>query len=243
MAMLRSNSYPLRNRLLMALPPGERASIAKNLAAVDIEVNQRVLTYGSDEGYVYFPETGVLSVVVSLRHGAAIEVAAVGSEGIAGLAAAFGPSVVTYQLVGQVSGRFLRLHAAAFRAAIEESRSFRALAFRYFEVVISQISQGMACNQTHTTKQRFCRWLLTTADRANSSNFPMTQEFVAEMLGFRRQTISEVARLLQQKGIIRHTRGMILIIDAPRLEREACECYKILSRQLLNLYDRVPVCT
>lgn len=230
-----SASHGSGNLLLAALPPDERHLLAPGAAAVDIAMGVEIQRPHAAVGHVLFPETGVLSLMSATRDGQAVEIATIGREGLAGIGAAFGAPLVTYSTAVQVPGRFLRVPAATLRTALDSAPGLRALVFRYKQVLMSQIAQSVVCNRLHSTQQRYCRWLLAMQDRAGRPVFQITQEFMATLLGVRRQTVSEIAAELQRHCMVEYTRGLMRILDRRRLRACTCECYDLVAR----LYRRL----
>jgi CRP-like cAMP-binding protein len=229
-------SHGSDNLLLAALPPEERRLLARGATAADIALGEEIQRPNAAIGHILFPETGVLSLMSMMRAGQAVEIATIGREGLAGIGAAFGPPLVTYSTVVQVPGRFVHVPEATVRAALGSAPSLRALVFRYGQVLMSQIAQSVACNQLHSTQQRYCRWLLAMQDRAGRPVFQITQEFMATLLGVRRQTVSEIAAELQRHCMVEYTRGSMRILDRRRLRACTCECYDLVARLYRRLY-------
>ena len=214
------------NRLLASLQPDEHALLSHQLRPVDLAAGTVLETLGEVTEHVHFPLTGALaSVLQTMRDGAAVEVAAIGSEGVVGSIAALGSGVAVAQAVVQLPGTFLRLPIAAFRPILAEHRTLGDRMMRYNESLIGQMQQTIACNALHDVEARLSRWLLQTQDRIGDDILPFTQEFVGQMLGVRRTTITLVAGMLQAADMIRCGRGKIEILDRQALENAACECY------------------
>ena len=185
--------------------------------------------------YVYFVNHGVVSVVSVMSDGNAVETATIGFEGMVGMPVFHRTDRTVAQAFCQVPGDALRMSADAFRAAVEDAPALTTILHRYAQALFTQVAQSSACNRLHTARQRCARWLLQTHDRAGSDEFALTQDFLAQMLGVRRATVSEVAARLQDVGLIRYVYGRIAIVDRPALEEAACECYSIIRRE----YDRL----
>jgi CRP-like cAMP-binding protein len=184
--------------------------------------------------HVYFPVSGVISLVTPLEDGNIVEVATIGNEGIVGVPLVAGGSLAV-RAISQVGGRTLRMDAALFVAELERLSSFRRLVQRYIQALFGQISQAAACNRLHSNEERLSRWLLMSHDRVGTDSFPITHEFLGQMLGSRRATVTLSAGLLQAAGLIRYHRGRVTIVDREGLEGVACECYSIIKGAL----DRV----
>lgn len=214
------------NRLLARLPAAERARFTKACAPVELKFGDTIAHAGRKIAYVYLPTSGYLSI---LRHidGQQIEVALAGSEGMFGWSLALESGVSEMRALVQGAGDALRLTSIAFKQQMELSTALRATVAGYTSVLMTQFAQTAGCNRFHVVEQRLARWLLMTADRAQSPVFRVTQEFLASMLGVRRAGVTEAAGRLQAKGHVRYKRGEIQIRDRAGLERAACSCYRI----------------
>ena len=176
--------------------------------------------------HVYFPETAVLSLIMLMDGGGAVEAATVGNEGVAGLSVFLGKGTMSSRCLAQIAGEAQQIPSAVLADAIVESPGLDVLLRRYTQAFVNQLAQSVACNRLHTTQQRCARWLLMTHDRVGGSDvFDLTQDFLSYMLGVRREGVSAASRALQHRGVIRYRRGHISILDRPALERAACECY------------------
>ena len=231
------NVRACKNRLLANLPEDEWERIAPRLTPVDMERKQSVYEPGSAIGHVYFPEQGLISVVSTMNDGSTIEVATIGCEGMSGLPLVFGIDHSPHRHLVQIPGTAWRMAAADLREEIEHDSRLRRLLFRYDMAFVSQIMQSVACNGLHTVQERCCRWLLMCLDRSTSPEVVITHEFLAQMLGVRRATITEVLRPLQDEGMIRYRRGVVAVVDRLRLEEASCECYQAIR----NAFSRVSV--
>ena len=227
-----------------ALPNALLASLSRNLAdrlvphltALRLAQGIVLCEDGDEVEQVYFPHDGMLSLLTVMKDGKAVEIATVGREGVVGAMAGFGLQKSLVRVVVQLPLTTSKIAATKFRKLVEASSELRAICLRYNEVLLSQARVTAACNVLHPVQARFCRWLLQAADRAASDTVPLTQEFMAEMLGVRRTSVTEVARRVQESGAIKYTRGVIHILDAARLRKQSCECYRTLvdqSEQLL----------
>ena len=214
------------NQLLRALSAADYALLVPHLQRVTLKAGETVSDAGARTRYVFFPETAVLSLVIVMSDGTAVEAATVGNEGIVGLAAFLGSGAMTTQCLTQITGDAERLSVVTLRAALAKSLAFGALLRRYTQAFINQLAQSVACNRLHTIDQRCARWLLMSHDRVGGGDsFDLTQEFLAYMLGVRREGVSGASRGLQRQGIISYRRGHISVLDRPALERASCECY------------------
>jgi CRP-like cAMP-binding protein len=220
----------LQNHLLEALPVGDYGMIAPHLAPVDIERGRLLYDPGDRIDTVYFPIDGVISLMTLMENGAAIESATIGREGALGLMAAVAPRQSLSRAIVQTPTKAVKIGAAQLHDAWEKSPRIRDLVDRHNEALFGHAIQSVACNALHSVEARFCRWLLTCHDRISTNTVALTQEFLADMLGVQRTTVTAVARSLQEKGGIRYRRGVVDIIDRAVLEQLACECYGVIRR-------------
>jgi CRP-like cAMP-binding protein len=223
------------NHLLDRLCSDEWKLIAPLLEEVDMPLGMKLTTPDAPVEFVYFPARGAISTVATTSSGESVEVFLAGREGFSGIAALFNLPELAHGVVVQVPGRGHRIRAAAFRNAVHSMPAFRELIYRtiYLRMVLS--TQSVLCNRLHEVEQRLARWLLTLADRAESEQVQVTQEYIAEMLGARRSTVTVAAGILQDRGLISYSRGKVTILDRPRTVATACECYAIVCAA----YDRV----
>jgi CRP-like cAMP-binding protein len=220
----------LQNRLLAALSPEDYGLVAPHLAQVDLERGRLLYDPGDPIETVYFPQDGVISLMTLMENGAAIESATIGREGALGLMAAVAPRQSLSRAIVQTPVRSARISAAALHEAWGKSPAIRMLVDRHTEALFGHAIQSVACNALHSVEARFCRWLLTCHDRISTDTVALTQEFLADMLGVQRTTVTAVARTLQEKGVIRYRRGVVDIMDRAGLEALACECYGVIHR-------------
>ena len=220
----------LRNRLLASLPAEDYGLIAPHLTPVELERGRLLYDPGDPIETVYFPQDGVISLMTLMENGAAIESATIGREGAMGLMAAVSPRLSLSRVIVQTPVKATRIGAAALHEAWEKSPAIRDLVDRHTEALFGHAIQSVACNALHAVEARFCRWLLTCHDRISTDTIALTQEFLADMLGVQRTTVTAVARSLQDKGVIRYRRGVVDIIDRQALEAIACECYVTIIR-------------
>jgi CRP-like cAMP-binding protein len=214
-----------RNQILMRLSHENYERLRPQLEEVSLSVKQVIYEPGRKIGYTYFLESGVISVVRPLKDGSAIEIGTVGNEGMVGLPAVFGIDTSSSRAFCQVPGRAVRLKADIVLAERRRGGQFAELLMRFANATMAMLAQGVACNRVHSLEERMCRWLLMTHDRVDSDSFPMTQEFLARMLGVRRPTVNVAGTSLQRAGLIRYTRGKITIVNRKALEEASCECY------------------
>jgi CRP-like cAMP-binding protein len=227
---------PRSNRILEALPAEDRDRLIRGMVLVALPIKTVLFEPGEPIRAVHFPIDGVISLVTPLDDGAIVEVATVGNEGMVGVPLFSGGSLAV-RAISQVSGSSLRMDAAAFLAEVDRPGAFSDLVHQYLSALFGQISQAAACNRLHTNEERLSRWLLMSHDRVGVDDFAITHEFLGQMLGSRRATVTLSAGILQAAGLIRYRRGHVSILDREGLESVACECYGSIKREL----DRVGV--
>lgn len=219
------------NTLLAALSGDARDALAPHLAPGAFAQGAVLAEAGDAIEYVYFPLSGMISVVVVMKDGKAIETATLGREGMFGGMAGFGRYVTKFRAIVQTPITALRIPAVQFGKAVLKSRELQTLCIGHNELLLIQARVTAACNALHKVEERFCRWLLQTREITGSDTINLTQEFLSEMLGVRRTSITDVASRLQAAGIISYSRGVIRIIDLPALQRLSCECFETLREQ------------
>lgn len=218
------------NRLLAALSKWDADRLAPHLEEISLVRNQVLYEQHAEITRTYFPHTAMVSLVTVLSNGPTVETAVVGPEGFVGMPLPMGPAVSASRAVVQMAGRAAVVPADRLHAALRESSSLRDLFARYVHAFLAQVFQSVACNAVHSTEARFARWLLAAADRSGDNALALTHEFVAEMLGVGRPTLTMIARALQTAGLIDYRRGLISVVDRKRLESVACECYWTVRR-------------
>jgi CRP-like cAMP-binding protein len=223
------------NRLLACLSEEEYRELAPHLYPVHLHRKEVVGERGQPATNVYFPCGGVLSVLAYMQNGAAVEVGTVGKEGFFGIELLVGGKQWTETTVCQVEGDSLRMSAQAFREAVAGETPLRNIAQRYLVVYLSLVSQSVACNRLHNIEERFARWVLMTHDRVDGDEFFLTQDFIADMLGVHRPSVSLVAGAFQQAGFIKYSRGYMSILNREGLEEASCECYEASASQFARL--------
>lgn len=223
------------NKLLASLPRNHYERLLPHLTTVSLPQGDVLVEAGEQVDQVYFPHNGMLSLLAVLRDGKAVEIATVGREGVVGAMAGLGLYKSLVRVVVQMPLVCSRIAVTHFRTAANGSDPMRNLCIRYNEVLLSQARVTAACNALHSIEARFCRWLLQSADRAASDTIGLTQEFLAEMLGVRRTSVTEVASKVQSAGAISYSRGVIKILDRQVLMRMSCECYVTLVDQSKSL--------
>jgi len=225
----------LDNKLLAALPRSQFNLLVPHLTVTTLAQTTVVYETGDEVDQVYFPHNGMFSMLAVMRDGKAIETATVGREGVIGAMAGLGLYNSLVRVVVQLPLTATKIAAAQFRKAVASSEAIRDLGIHYNEVLLTQARITAACNALHPVEARFCRWLLQSADRAASETVTLTQELLAEMLGVRRTSVTEVAGKMQHEGVITYSRGVIKIVDRAGLERLSCECYQTLIDQSATL--------
>ncbi|MEI9963892.1 MAG: Crp/Fnr family transcriptional regulator [Caulobacteraceae bacterium] len=223
------------NRLLRSLKGEDLKALSAGLQPVDLAKGDLLFDRGDMIDTVYFPHDSIISVMSVMRSGEAIETATIGREGAMGLRAAICPRPALSRVIVQVAGTASRIDAAALHEVWEVSPTLRDLVDRHTEALLGHVEQSVACNALHSVEARFCRWLLSCHDRIDTDRVSLTQEFLADMLGVQRTTVTVVARTLQASGFIRYSRGVVDILDRDALEAISCECY----RAVRDTYERL----
>jgi CRP-like cAMP-binding protein len=231
----RPTAPPPGNGLLARLPKKEFQRLLPRLQAVSLHLKHVLYQPRSAIDYAYFPIGGIVCQVAVMENGRSIELATIGNEGMVGLPVCFGVGESTARVVVQVGGLALRIQAGALREETRRDSLLRRLLLLYNVAFFKQVSQSVACNGLHTVRQRCCRWLLKSHDRTQSDELPLTHEFLAQMLGVQRSSLSEVLRPLQEEGLLRYGRGRMVILDRGGLEAAACECYRAVKEE----FDRL----
>jgi CRP-like cAMP-binding protein len=227
---------PLQNHLLAALPVAELQRLLPHLKPVAMPLGMVLYEAGSMQSHVYFPTTAIVSLLYIIESGASAEIAVVGCEGLVGVSLVMGGESTPSRAVVQSAGMGFRLKGQVIRDEMEHS-SARPIMLRYTQALMTQISQTAVCNRHHSLEQQLCRWLLLSLDRLRGNELIMTQELIANMLGVRREGVTEGALKLQAAGLIRYARGHILVLDREGLEHRTCECYAVVKKE----YERLLV--
>jgi len=223
------------NHLLAALSSAECERLRPHLETVDMPLGEVVYESGRLLDYVYFPVTSIVSLLYVLQNGASAEIAVVGNDGVVGISIFMGGESTPSRAVVQSAGSALRLPAAIMKDEFTRGGSMQHLMLRYTQALITQMAQTAVCNRHHSVDQQLCRWLLLSIDRLASSELTMTQELIANMLGVRREGVTEAAGKLQNAGVISYRRGHIKVLDRLRLEAMSCECYEVVRRETSRL--------
>ncbi len=221
----------VRNRLLRSVEASIYAQLLPHLELVRYPLERVVYEPGHVFDYVYFPCNGVLSMLTVLENGDLVEIATIGNEGMADLSVFLGLKVSSSRLLVQVPGDTLSMKAAVFLDFVAAHSELRTVLGAYMVSIFIQVSQSAACNRLHPVEQRCARWILMTHDRVDSDSFPLTQDFLASMLGVRRPSVSVAAETLQKLQLISYSRGRMTVLDRAGLEAATCECYSIVRRQ------------
>jgi CRP-like cAMP-binding protein len=226
---------PRSNRLLAALPDAEWKRWLPQLEPVDMPLGQVLYEPGSRLAHVYFPTTSIVSLLYVMEDGASAEIAVVGNEGIVGISLFMGGESTPSRALVQSAGKGLRLRADVMLQEFNRAGPVLHLLLRYTQALITQMAQTAVCNRHHSVDQQLCRWLLLSLDRLDTNDLVMTQELIANMLGVRREGVTEAAGHLQHAGLIHYRRGHITVIDRAGLEQRTCECYAVVKKE----YDRL----
>ena len=225
----------MKNRLLASLSTADFALLSPQLTLVEMDKGRLICDPGDPIETIYFPHDCVISLMTLMESGVAIESATVGREGAFGLQAAIAPRLAMSRAIVQVPGRASRMSAAALAEACRRAPAMMSLIDRHNDALFGHAIQSVACNALHGVESRFCRWLLTCRDRIDTDTVSLTQEFLADMLGVQRTTVTAIAGGLQSRGLIRYRRGIVDILNRPALEAAACECYDTVRRN----YERL----
>lgn len=229
------SAEPRNNLLLNALPDPEWKRWQSVLEEVEMPLGQVLYESGATLTHVYFPTTSIVSLLYVMENGASAEIAVVGNEGLVGVSLFMGGESTPSRAVVQRAGHGLRLKAQLMKNEFDRAGPVLHLLLRYTQALITQMAQTAACNRHHSLDQQLCRWLLLSLDRLRANHLAMTQELIANMLGVRREGVTEAALKLQQAGLISYARGDITVLDRAGLEKRTCECYAVVKRE----YDRL----
>jgi CRP-like cAMP-binding protein len=227
---------PKQNRILALVPAVDFARLQPNLELVPLPLGWAVYESGGKQGYVYFPTDAIVSLLYVMENGSSAEIAVVGNDGVVGISLFMGGETTPSRAVVQSAGQGYRLKASVLKAEFERHGVLQHILLRYTQALITQMTQTAVCNRHHTVDQQLCRWLLLSLDRVPSNVLTMTQELIGNMLGVRREGVTEAAGDLQKSGIIKYTRGKITLLDRPKLEARVCECYKVVKRETERLF-------
>lgn len=229
-------SRPVGNWLLDALPDGDYGMLLDELQPVSFSLGEVIYESGGHMDHAYFPTTFHASLLYTMINGATAEMGLVGNEGVLGVALFMGGDTTPNRAVVQGAGQALKLPAKTMQTEFSRGGQFQHLLLRYTQGLLTQISQTAVCNRLHSVEQRLCRWLLMTHDRTNSDELEMTQEFISNMLGVRREGVTHAAQALQQRGLISYARAHIKILERGKLEDHVCECYRVVRDEHRRLF-------
>lgn len=230
---------PRQNHLLAALPAEESARIFPYLERIQMPLGATIYEPGISMHHVYFPATCIVSLLYVMEDGASAEIAVVGNEGIVGVSLFMGGESTTSRAVVQSAGHAYRLNGQLLKDAFFRAGPMQQLLLRYTQALLTQMAQTAVCNRHHSVDQQLCRWLLLSLDRLPSNELTMTQELIANMLGVRREGVTEAAGNLQRAGLIHYSRGRITVIDRPGLEARVCECYQVVKKEFDRLLPEI----
>ncbi len=224
-------SSPEHNHILEALPPAERERLFPHLKLVTLPLGAVLYESGDAQRYIYFPIDAIVSLLYVLKDGSSAEIAVVGNDGAIGVALFMGGATTTNRAIVQSAGSAYRLTRRRLKQEFERHGEMLHVLLRYTQALITQMAQTAVCNRHHSVDQQLCRWLLLSLDRLNSNKLAMTQELIANMLGVRREGVTDAAGKLQKLGVITYRRGKITVLDRPRLEALSCECYEVVKKE------------
>ncbi len=226
---------PKQNRILGALAPNDYARLQHDLELVHLELGHVLYESGDTLGHIYFPVTCIVSLIFTTLKGATAELAITGNDGLVGIPLVLGGDTTTHRVVVQSAGAAYRLRVETIRWELDQGGELQHLSLRYTQALMTQMAQSIVCNRHHSVDQQLCRWLLLSLDRLPGNQLNMTQELIANMLGVRREAVTEAAGKLQAASLIEYSRGHITVTDRPGLEARACECYATVKAE----YDRI----
>lgn len=227
-----------KNHLIAALPTDVQQRLLPNLELVTLPLGMVLYEIGDTLRHVYFPVDSIISLLYVMKDGASAEISVIGNEGILGAAVFLGGESTSNRAVVQSAGSAYRMDAKHFKAEFERHSEMLMLLLRYTQALLTQMAQTAVCNRHHNIDQQLCRWLLLSLDRLPTNNLVMTQELIANMLGVRRESVTEAAGKLQKLDIITYQRGHITVLDRPGLERMSCECYAVVKKETDRLLPR-----
>ncbi|MHC5768795.1 MAG: Crp/Fnr family transcriptional regulator [Nostoc sp.] len=228
------------NKFLAALPVSDYERLVPHLKLVALPLRKVLYEAGEPITHVYFPDKAVVSIVTTMEDGSTTEVRIVSNEGMVGIPVILGDNTTTTTAFVQVSGAAMQMDADILKAEFNRSGAIQTLSLRYVQAVYSEMAQGVACNRLHILEERLARWLLTVSDRLESEEFPLTQEFIAQMLGVRRSGVTVAASTLSRAGMISYQRGHISILKREDLEATSCECYQVIQKEFARLLGKKP---
>jgi len=236
---LQNSSTPQQSHLLAVLPEPESKRLLPHLELISLPLGKALYESGDELNHVYFPTTSIVSLLYELENGSSAEIAVVGNEGIVGIALFMGGDTMPNRAVVQSAGHAYRLSGRLLKEEFKRGGALQHLLLRYTLAMLTQMAQTAVCNRHHTVDQQLCRWLLLSLDRLPTMELIMTQELIANMLGVRREGVTEAAGKLQKAGLIHYGRGRITVLDRPGLEARVCECYEVVRTEFRRLLPDV----
>ncbi|HEY6529851.1 MAG TPA: Crp/Fnr family transcriptional regulator [Cellvibrionaceae bacterium] len=235
---MQTTPSPTQNHLIAALTKPEIDRLTARMQLVDLKLGEKIYDPGQPLHYAYFPTTSIISLHYVTENGASAEAAGVGSEGIVGVPLFLGGNSTPSSAIVQIAGQAYRLEASILKAEFNCGQMMQKVLLRYAQALMTQMFQTAVCNRHHSVEQQLCRWLLLTVDRVATDELAMTQELVGNMLGVRRESITQAASLLQTAGCIRYRRGHIAVLDRKKLESRVCECYGVVKQEINRLMKK-----
>jgi len=235
------SAYPQQNHILEALPPADRERVFPHLKRVEMPLGMVLYESGDTLRHIYFPTDSIISLLYVLKDGASAEISVVGNDGAIGVALFMGGETTTNRAIVQSAGYAYRLSGKRLKAEFERHGEMLHVLLRYTQALITQMAQTAVCNRHHSVDQQLCRWLLLSLDRLPSNKLTMTQELIANMLGVRREGVTEAAGKLQKLGVIQYSRGQIEVLDRPGLAQLSCECYAVVKKETDRLCSLRPI--
>ena len=236
-----SMTHPIRNHLLAALPAAVLARLSSSLELIPLPLGKVLYESGDSLRYVYFPIDAIVSLLYVMESGASAEISVVGNEGLIGVAVFMGGESTPSRAIVQSAGSAYRVPGHLLKEEFNRHGDLLFLILRYTQALITQMAQTAVCNRHHSIDQQLCRWLLLSLDRLPDNNLVMTQELIANMLGVRREGVTDAAGKLQRQGVIEYSRGHITVLDRARLETLSCECYAVVKKESDRLLPYMPV--
>jgi CRP-like cAMP-binding protein len=231
---------PRENHILDSLPAEERERLFPHLTLVEMPLGMVLYESGEALRHIYFPTDSIVSLLYVMKDGASAEIAVVGNEGAIGVSLFMGGETTPSRAIVQSAGFAYRLTGRRLKQEFERHGQMLHVLLRYTQSLITQMAQTAVCNRHHSVDQQLCRWLLLSLDRLPSNRLDMTQELIANMLGVRREGVTGAAGKLQEKGVIRYSRGHITVLDRPKLEKLSCECYAVVKKETDRLLTPYP---
>jgi CRP-like cAMP-binding protein len=235
-----SEPHPQQNHILDALPPAECARLFPHLKPVELPLGAVLYESGDTLRHIYFPTDSIISLLYVMEDGASAEISVVGNDGAIGVALFMGGESTTNRAIVQSAGSAYQLTGTRLKQEFNRHGELLHILLRYTQALITQMAQTAVCNRHHSVDQQLCRWLLLSLDRLSSNELTMTQELMANMLGVRREGVTEAAGKLQKLGVITYSRGQITVLERPRLEQLSCECYNVVRKETDRLMPPRP---